>query len=336
MLSSQREAEVGCVGAPASFAISIRNLQKRYGDVNALAGIDLDIEAGEMFALLGPNGAGKSTLFSILSTLTVPTEGTAQVFGRDVVRECRAVREQIGVVFQDTVVDPALSAQDNLELMARFYGLPRASARARVGEILELLHLSKWKDRPAKTLSGGQRRRLELARALMSEPQVLFLDEATLGLDLDARRTFWVEVRGLAKSGVTILFATHYMEEADVADRIALIDNGRLVAVGKPDAMKRSLGKGVIRLSTDDDSGARSWLAAHGYAVEQNALGLTVTDVEAATQMPLLLRNLPIAVTRVDVSGPTLEDVFLHITGRTLGDGPSHHPKPFFRRMRPR
>ena len=247
---------------------------KRYGSVQALRGIDLTVQKGEMFALLGPNGAGKTTLFSILATLRTPTEGSAKVLGHDVVAARNEVRRAMGIVFQEPAIERRLTGRDNLLLMGLFYGLSTSAARRRASELLEGLGIADAADRPADKLSGGQRRKLELARALVTDPQILFLDEATLGLDVDARRVFWGHVRALTASGRAVFFTTHYMEEAEVADRIALIDAGRIVALDTPRALKARLGGGVIRLETDDDARAREWLVGRGFTPEAVGQGI--------------------------------------------------------------
>jgi ABC-2 type transport system ATP-binding protein len=302
----------------------VRDLVKKYGEVEALRGIDLTVDAGERFALLGPNGAGKTTLFSILATLRAPTGGGARVLGRDVVTERDAVRREMGIVFQEPAIEQQLSGRDNLLLMGLLYGLTTPAARRRADEILGQLGLAESADRPAKTLSGGQRRKLELARALVTDPRILFLDEATLGLDVEGRRGFWTHVRGLAAAGRTVFFTTHYMEEAEVADRIALIDAGRIVALDTPRALKSRLGGGVIRLQTDDDTQARAWLAEHGTPVEPGTAELMLLHADPAAVLPELLRHLPVKVRRAEVHEPSLEDVFLKLTGRGLGtDAPA-------------
>lgn len=302
----------------ATPAVETRGVVKRYGQVEALRGLDLTVNAGEMFALLGPNGAGKTTLFSILATLRAPTEGSARVLELDVVADRDAVRRAMGIVFQEPAIEQRLSGRDNLLLMGLLYGLTTAAAREKAGAILESLGLAEAADRPAKTLSGGQRRKLELARALVTDPSILFLDEATLGLDVDARRGFWGHVRRLAATGRTVFFTTHYMEEAEVADRIALIDRGRIVACDTPRALKSRLGGGVIRLKTDDDTRACAWLADKHFTAEGGAELMLLHDDPAAI-LPELLRHLPVKVLRAEVKEPSLEDVFLKLTGRALG-----------------
>jgi ABC-2 type transport system ATP-binding protein len=302
-------------------AVDVRGLVKHYGKVEALRGVDIRVGQGEMFALLGPNGAGKTTLFSILATLRTPTSGHARVLGRDVVAERNAIRREMGIVFQEPAIEQRLSGRDNLFLMGLLYGLSIKAARSRASEVLVQLGIADLSDRRAQQLSGGQRRKLELARALVTDPRILFLDEATLGLDVDARRVFWGQVRGLADAGRTVFFTTHYMEEADVADRIALIDSGLIVALGTPRELKARLGGGIVSLKTDDDARARAWLADHGYSPEPGGQGVMLIHADPAAMLPELLRNLPVRVERAEAHAPSLEDVFLKLTGRGLEGG---------------
>lgn len=299
-------------------AVDVRAVTKTYGKVEALRGVDLCVGQGELFALLGPNGAGKTTLFSILATLRAPTTGSASVLGRDVVGERDAVRRQMGIVFQEPAIEQRLSGRDNLLLMGLLYGLSLAAARKRATEILAQLGLAEAADRKAQTLSGGQRRKLELARALVTDPRILFLDEATLGLDVDARRMFWGQVRSLAEAGRTVFFTTHYMEEAEVAGRIALIDSGRIVALGTPRELKARLGGGIVTLATEDDVRARAWLSEKGFEPEPGGRGITLLHADPAAVLPELLRHMPVKVERAEVHAPSLEDVFLKLTGRGL------------------
>lgn len=310
---------------PEGDAIVVAGLTKDYGDVTALRGIDLTVAAGEVFALLGPNGAGKTTLFSILATLRRPTRGRAEVFGRDVVNDRTAIRKQIGIVFQEPALDLQLSARDNLELMGLFYGLRRGKARDRADATLQRLGMADQAERSPERMSGGQKRRLELARAIISSPRLLFLDEATLGLDVDARRAFWDTVRGLAREGTTVFLTTHYMEEAEIADRIALIARGDIVALDTPDALRARVGGGMVRLATDDDDGARGWLSEHGYDAEPSEEGLFLVSEDPAGVLPEILGRLPQTVRRAEVRRPSLEDAFLALTGTSLdgGDAPA-------------
>lgn len=298
--------------------VEVRNLVKNYGKVEALRGIDLTIGQGEMFALLGPNGAGKTTLFSILSTLRTPTSGTAHVLGRDVVVERDATRRDIGIVFQEPAIERTLTVRDNLKLMGRLYGLDGAAVKRRTEELLVQLNLVEAAERPAQNLSGGQRRRVELARALVTDPRILFLDEATLGLDVEARRGFWAQVRTLTDTGRSVVFATHYMEEAEVADRIALIAQGKIVALDSPKNLKAQLGGGIIRLSTSDDAKAREWLIARGYQPLPGVGTIMLEQKDPAAVVPIILRELTVKVERVEISAPSLEDVFVKLTGHGL------------------
>ena len=302
-------------------ALEARGLHKRYGAVHALRGIDLAVWRGEMFALLGPNGAGKTTLFSIFATLLKPSEGTAHVLGFDSVRERVAVRQRMGIVFQEPALEGKLSVRDNLYLMGLFYGLSSRAARTRSAELLVTLGLEDVATREAQKLSGGQKRRVELARALVATPEVLFLDEATLGLDVDARRLFWAEVRRYVGAGGTVFLTTHYMDEAEPADRIALIDHGQILALGSPQELKNRVGGGVLLLATDDDTQAAAWLREHGHQPELSARGVLLVESEPAAVLPDVLAHLPVRTRRAEVHEPSIEDVFLKLTGRALEDG---------------
>ncbi|MDE2233969.1 MAG: ATP-binding cassette domain-containing protein [Gammaproteobacteria bacterium] len=312
------------------YAIETHGLVKNYAKVEALRGIDLNVRCGEMFALLGPNGAGKTTLFSILATLRKPSAGSAQVLGHDVVRERALVRRRMGIVFQEPALEQKLSVRDNLLLMGLFYGLKLKAARERTAAIMENLGLTEIARRPANKLSGGQKRRLELARSMVPNPDILFLDEATLGLDVDARRSFWAQVRQFVRSGRSVFFTTHYMEEADVADRIALIDKGRIIALDTPRELKQRIGGGVIVLATENDAQALAWLADNGYQPEKSERGILLVSKEPASIIPALLTAMPVKVLRAEVHEPSLEDVFLTLTGKTLDGGENLVAKPAF------
>lgn len=304
-----------------SAIIEVRNLRKKYDEVEALKGIDLTVKEGEIFALLGPNGAGKTTLFSILATLRKPSSGKAIVLGKDVLKYREEIRQQIGIVFQEPALDERLSARDNLMLMALFYGIPRKKAGSRADEVLNLLDITDFAERPPRKLSGGQKRKLELARAIIAEPKLLFLDEATLGLDVDARRNFWDEVKKLSQKGSTIFLTTHYMEEAEVADRIALIDEGNIMAVDTPRALKEQVGGGLIRLDTQNNEAVLDWLKNQNLEAENSKEGLFIVSNDPSTLLPEILANIEQKVTRAEIRQPSLEDVFLKLTGRSLKNG---------------
>ncbi|MGH8397025.1 MAG: ATP-binding cassette domain-containing protein [Gammaproteobacteria bacterium] len=313
-----------------NIAIETHSLIKHYDKVEALRGIDLSVNVGEMFALLGPNGAGKTTLFSILATLRKPTSGEACVMGHDVVHERSTVRRCMGIVFQEPALEQKLSVRDNLMLMGLFYGLSVKATRQRTAEILEAIGLTDIATRQAQKLSGGQKRRLELARSMVPNPDILFLDEATLGLDVDARRQFWAQVRQFVHSGRTVFFTTHYMEEAEVADRIALINQGEIIALGTPQELKNRIGGGVILLRTEDDARACAWLAAHDHKPEVSERGIVLVSKEPAAVLPTLLTTLPVKTLRAEVHEPSLEDVFLKLTGKGLDNGAFAPAKPAF------
>ncbi|MGH8279247.1 MAG: ATP-binding cassette domain-containing protein [Gammaproteobacteria bacterium] len=313
-----------------STAIETHRLVKKYDQVEALRGIDLTVNRGEMFGLLGPNGAGKTTLFSILATLRKPTSGDARVLGHDVVRERAQVRRRMGIVFQEPALEQKLPVRDNLMLMGLFYGLSLKAARARTAVIMQKLDLVDIADRLAEKLSGGQKRRLELARSMVPDPDILFLDEATLGLDVDARHQFWAEVREFVHSGRTVFLTTHYMEEADVADRIALINKGKIIALGTPQELKNRIGGGVILLRTEDDTRAAQWLTEQGHKPETSERGIVLVSREPAALLPAVLTAMPVKTLRAEVHEPSLEDVFLTLTGKALDTGEAGPAKPAF------
>src|SRR6201988_1611942 len=228
-------------------AVHVEGVVKRFGDTTALAGVDLDIEEATVFGLLGPNGAGKTTLVRILATLLSPDAGRAEVFGRDVAREVAPVRELIGLTGQWAAVDELLTGRENLEMFGRLFKLPGEQARRRAGELLERFGLAQAADRPARTYSGGMRRRLDIASSLLTRPQVLFLDEPTTGLDPRSRNEIWAVVRELRREGTTLLLTTQYLEEADqLADRIAVIDRGKVIAEGTGNELKDRVGGQIL------------------------------------------------------------------------------------------
>ncbi len=228
-------------------AIDARGLGKDFGALRALDRLDLEVRDGEFFGLLGPNGAGKTTTVHLLATLLAPSRGTARVAGRDVVREGLAVRRSIGLVFQETTLDRDLTVAENLRFAARLWSLPARVARPRIDALLRQFELLERRDDPVRTLSGGMRRAADVARGILHEPSILFLDEPTAGLDPRARRSLWERIRHLrAASGLTVLLTTHYVEEAEPCDRVAVLDHGRLAALGTPAELKRAAGAGSL------------------------------------------------------------------------------------------
>ena len=310
----------GSIGRPP--AVAARALAKRYGAVEAVRGIDLQVAPGETFGFLGPNGAGKSTTINILCTLTAPSGGAARVAGFDVVTERDDVRRHIGLVFQDTTLDNYLSAEQNLRFHAELYGIPRAVTGPRIQQVMEMVGL--W-DRRASlvgTFSGGMKRRLEIARGLLHSPRVLFLDEPTVGLDPQTRSSIWAYVDALKRrEEITIFMTTHYMEEAEYCDRIAIMDAGRIVALGTPEALKAEVGRDRVQIRTADDAAAIAALRSRfglDAAVRDGAVTFSVAEGERF--VPRLFAELGVPIRSVSVARPTLDDVFMAHTGTTIRD----------------
>ena len=302
--------------------IEAKGLVKKYGDLVAVAGIDLEVRAGEIFGFLGPNGAGKSTTISMLCTLLTPTAGVARVAGIDVVHDPAAVRQRIGLVFQDPSLDEQLTGRENLEFHAFVYSVPAPDRRRRIDEMLNLLQLADRASSAVKTFSGGMKRRLEIARGMLHQPQVLFLDEPTIGLDPQTRKSIWTHLNELRDTkGVTIFMTTHYMDEAEYCDRIAIIDRGKIVALGTPDELKAMVGGDVVTItSTAPGAAAKEIEDMLGVkpARDNGTLRMEVPDGKAF--VPRLVRELSAPVDTVTLRRPSLDDVFLKLTGRAIRD----------------
>jgi ABC-2 type transport system ATP-binding protein len=303
-------------------AVEVRGLVKRYGEVEAVRGIDLTIRSGETFGFLGPNGAGKSTTISMLCTLARPTSGVATVAGFDVVKQRDQVRRHIGLVFQDTTLDSYLTAERNLRLHAELYGVPRTSLDERLRQVLEMVGL--WDRRSSKvgTFSGGMKRRLEIARGLLHSPRVLFLDEPTVGLDPQTRSSIWRYIRELKQAeDITIFLTTHYMDEAEYCDRIAIMDSGKIIALDTPEALKASVGDDRVQIETDDQQAAIRALADHFDLKATVSEGAVTFRVKRGEQfVPRLFTEFPLPVKAVNVARPSLDDVFMSYTGSTIRD----------------
>ncbi len=303
-------------------AVTVRGLAKRYDEVEAVAGIDFDVLAGETFGFLGPNGAGKSTTIGMLCTLVRPTGGRATVAGHDVVAERDEVRRNIGLVFQDTTLDGYLTAEQNLRLHAELYGVPKAAVPDRMRQVLDMVGL--WERRTSRvmTFSGGMKRRLEIARGLLHSPRVLFLDEPTVGLDPQTRSSIWGYIRELkSREDITIFLTTHYMDEAEYCDRIAIMDRGEIIVLDTPEALKASVGRDRVMLGTDDDDAAIAALRDRFGLEATMHEGLVTIAVESGGEfVPRLFADLGVPIRSVSVSRPSLDDVFMSYTGTTIRD----------------
>jgi ABC-2 type transport system ATP-binding protein len=306
-------------------AVSVDRLTKRYGDLTAVDSVSFDVTAGEIFGFLGPNGAGKSTTIKMLCTLAEPTGGTATVAGYDVRREQGSVRRNIGLVFQDPTLDQYLTADQNLRMHAELYGVPRAELKDRMTHVLEMVGLAERRSALVSTYSGGMRRRLEIARGMLHAPRVLFLDEPTVGLDPQTRSSIWNYINDLRKrEDITIFLTTHYMDEAEYCDRIAIMDHGRIVVLDTPEALKAGVGEDRVQITTVDDAAAIAALQDRFGVTARFAEGQLTFSVPAGEQfVPRLFAELGVGIKSVSVSRPSLDDVFMAHTGTTIRDAES-------------
>jgi ABC-2 type transport system ATP-binding protein len=319
----------------AGNGIEVEGLVKEFKKgPRAVDGIDLTVAPGEIYGFLGPNGAGKSTTVHMLVTLLPPTAGTARVAGFDVVRQGPQVRTAIGAALQEAALDPLLTGSDHMRLQTTLHGLPRSERRARGDELLERLGLSDAADRKVKTYSGGMKRRLDLALALVHRPRILFLDEPTTGLDPQSRTALWEEVGRLAREeGVTVFLTTQYLEEADVlADRVGIIDHGQIVAEGTPASLKAEIGRPTVEAvpsTPEEHSAVRSVLARFGEEVSgrPGAVAVRLTEDDDLSDVVRSLDREGLEVANLQLHAPTLDDVFLAKTGRSL-EGAGEEPEP--------
>jgi ABC-2 type transport system ATP-binding protein len=309
-------------GQRPPMAITVADLTKNYGEIEAVRGIDFEVPVGETFGFLGPNGAGKSTTIKILCTLALPTSGSARVAGHDVVRERDAVRRNIGLVFQDTTLDNYLTGAQNLRFHAELYGVPAAAVAPRMQQVMEMVGLWDRRDSVVMTYSGGMQRRLEIARGLLHAPHVLFLDEPTVGLDPQTRTSIWEYINELkAREDITIFLTTHYMDEAEHCDRIAIIDHGKIVAIDTPEALKASVGKDRVQIRTADDPAAIAELGREfGIEAAMHEGAVTFPVASGEQFVPRLFAGLSVPIQAVSVSRPSLDDVFMNYTGKTIRD----------------
>jgi ABC-2 type transport system ATP-binding protein len=306
-------------------AVQCNQLTRRYGERAALDQLDLTVNAGEIFAVLGPNGSGKTTLFRLLSTLLAPTSGTAAIFGHDLVAERDAVRKLIGVVFQSPSLDKVLTSEENLRHHGHLYGLRGQPLAEKIAQMLDAVNLLDRRHERVGSFSGGMRRRVELAKGMLTDPRLLILDEPSTGLDPSARIDMWAYLTRVRKEqGVTVLLTTHLMDEADRCDRLAVFDHGKLLACDSPSALKDRIGGDVITLATKQPEAVRSGLRGRlGVAEDQ------MKEVDGTIRLerprghefvPQLIEALPGLVDSVSLGRPTLEDVFIDLTGRKLDE----------------
>jgi ABC-2 type transport system ATP-binding protein len=303
-------------------AVAVEGLSKRYGDLEAVKGIGFEVPPGEVFGFLGPNGAGKTTTIGMLCTLVRPTGGAARVAGHDIVADRDEVRRNIGLVFQDPTLDAYLTAEQNLRFHGELYGLPRDVMDERIALVLDMVDLTDRKDGKVETFSGGMKRRLEIARGLLHSPRVLFLDEPTVGLDPQTRSAIWGYIDQLKKTeDITIFLTTHYMEEAEYCDRIAIIDHGEIVVLDTPEKLKANVGKDRVQIVTGDDEAAIAALKDRfgiDAGVHEGAVTFAVSSGEEF--VPRLFAELGVPIRSVHVARPSLDDVFMNYTCSTIRD----------------
>jgi len=341
-LSQQGTTDGDTQAAPAAagvpVAVSVSGLAKQYGEVQAVRGVDFDVRVGETFGVLGPNGAGKSTTISMLCTLVKPTGGSARVAGHDVVGERDEVRRNIGLVFQDTTLDGYLTAEQNLRLHAELYGVPKQLVARRMQQVMEMVGLWDRRDSLVNHFSGGMKRRLEIARGLLHSPRVLFLDEPTVGLDPQTRSSIWGYIRQLkTQEQITIFLTTHYMDEAEYCDRIAIMDQGKIIVLDTPEALKAQVGKDRVQIEAEDSDAVIAALKERfeiDAVMAEGKVTFGVTDGERF--LPRLFAELGQPIRGVSVSRPSLDDVFLAHTGTTIRDaeaGQNDHMRNLARLM---
>lgn len=300
--------------------IEVEKIVKKFETVTAVDNVSFAVDPGEIFGFLGPNGAGKTTTINILCTLLKPTSGRAILNGYDVVKQPHQVRSSLGIVFQDPSLDERLSAEENLNFHALVYNIPKELRRERIKMVLEMVELWSRRHDAVRTFSGGMKRRLEIGRGLLHHPKVLFLDEPTLGLDPQTRHHIWNYIHELRqREGITIFLTTHYMEEAENSDRIAIIDYGRIIALDTPEKLKSSIGGDIITVTTKDNERARKEISQRYHVEVASSDGRLHFKTEKGEEfLPQFIQQMEVPVTSVSVNRPTLEDVFLQLTGREI------------------
>ncbi|HWQ19716.1 MAG TPA: ATP-binding cassette domain-containing protein [Methanotrichaceae archaeon] len=319
--------------------IEVKGLEYRYGDFKAVEDVSFAVYEGEIFSFLGPNGAGKSTVINILTTLLPVQSGCVNVAGYDVAARPEDVRRSIGIVFQDETLDRDLTVWETLELHGRLYSMPKEARRQRIEEMIKLVELEEKRDVRTRNLSGGMKRRLEIARGLMTRPKVLFLDEPTIGLDTQTRMRLWEYIKKVNESGTTIFLTTHYMDEADlVSNWVCIVDHGRIIVSGTPSELKNALGQDMIYMETNNDTAAAKVMKTLDSVkdVQTTPEGLALTISSDGTHiLPALMSRLKdegIEIIDVNLKKPTLDDVFVYYTGREMREQSAEK----FRRIRGR
>jgi ABC-2 type transport system ATP-binding protein len=300
--------------------IKVEDLAKNYNGLQAVDGVSFDAERGEIFGFLGPNGAGKTTTIKILCTLLRPSRGRAWIAGFDVLKQPNDVRRSIGIIFQDPSLDDRLTAYENLKFHAIIYKVPRKERSERIRQVLEMAELEDRRNSLVRYFSGGMKRRLEIARGLLHSPKVLFLDEPTLGLDPQTRNRIWEYLLMLRRTkNVTLFLTTHYMDEAENCNRIAVIDFGKIIALDTPDNLKRTVKGDIITVRTQDDALAEKELSdKYGVTVQRDSSGLHFEMDNGEEFVPQLVKNANVPIIAAGVRRPTLDDVFLKLTGREI------------------
>jgi ABC-2 type transport system ATP-binding protein len=319
--------------------ISVQNLKKYYKDVKAVDDVSFEVNEGEVFGFLGPNGAGKTTTIKMLVTLLRPTEGTAKVVGNDIVKEPDKVRNNIGIVFQDPALDDRLTGRENLDFHARMYGMKKEKREERIKEVLKLVDLEDKTNALVKTYSGGMKRRLEIARGLMHFPKILFLDEPTLGLDPQTRRSIWDYIKDLnEKEKITIFLTTHYMEEADfLCNKVAIIDHGKILVIDEPSTLKSQFGNDIITISCSNVELCSESLKKEKWvdSIKTVDSSIIIGTKEVEKKLPIIVKMAEshnIEIKTIDIRKPTLEDVFLSYTGRKIREEEGNAIPERFRR----
>ncbi len=304
----------------SDYIIEVDNLVKKFGALTAVDGVSFNVASGEVFGFLGPNGAGKTTTINILCTLTRPTSGRASISGFDVVRQQNKVRQAIGLVFQDPSLDDQLTGLQNLRFHASVYNVTGSVREQRIEQVLKMTELWDRRNNQVRTYSGGMKRRLELARGLLHHPKVLFLDEPTLGLDPQTRNRIWEYIVEMQRQeGTTLFLTTHYMDEADKASRIAIIDHGKLIAMDTPENLKKIAGKDIITAKTgDDDKAIEEIKLRYGIEARRSGSGLNFDVTNGEEFLPSFIKGFGVPILSVSMHRPSLEDVFLKLTGREI------------------